>query len=67
ESFIDWMHDIRNSLPGLPGDDVICVDGKTVCNSGNNTDDRKAFALFKVVISSVIWFKIYKFVNILLL
>ena len=51
ESFIDWMHDIRNSLPGLPGDDVICVDGKTVCNSGNNTDDRKAIHMVSALAS----------------
>jgi hypothetical protein len=32
--FIEWMDDIRNALPALPGnDDVICLDGKTVCNS----------------------------------
>ena len=51
ESFIDWMHDIRNNLPGLPGDDVICVDGKTVCNSENNTDDKKAIHMVSALAS----------------
>ncbi len=51
ESFIDWMHDIRNNLPGLPGDDVICVDGKTVCNSENNTDNKKAIHMVSALAS----------------
>jgi predicted transposase YbfD/YdcC len=41
-SFIDWMHDIRSALPGLPGDDVISMDGKTVCNSEDNAGNKKA-------------------------
>lgn len=42
DSFIDWMHDIRSALPDLPGDDVISLDGKTVCNSGDKTNHKKA-------------------------
>ena len=51
ESFIDWMGDIRNNLPGLPGDDVICIDGKTVCNSGDNTDNKKAIHMVSALAS----------------
>lgn len=51
ESFIDWMHDIRNNLPDLPGDDVICVDGKTVCNSGDNADNKKAIHMVSALAS----------------
>jgi len=41
--FIEWVQDIRSALPALPGDDdVICLDGKTVCNSGDKTTHKKA-------------------------
>jgi len=40
--FIEWMDDIRNALPALPEQEVICLDGKTVCNSEDKTNHKKA-------------------------
>jgi predicted transposase YbfD/YdcC len=51
DSFIDWMHDIRSALPVLPGDDVISLDGKTVCNSENKTDHTKAIHMVSALAS----------------
>lgn len=51
DSFIGWMHDIRNALPDLPGDDVVCLDGKTVCNSEDKAGNRKAIHMVSALAS----------------
>jgi len=49
--FIDWMHDIRSALPDFPGDDVINLDGKTVRNSEDKTDNKKAIHMVSALAS----------------
>jgi predicted transposase YbfD/YdcC len=51
DSFIDWMHDIRTALPGLPGEDVVSLDGKTVCNSEDKTNNKKAIHMVSAMTS----------------
>ncbi|MCF8457023.1 MAG: ISAs1 family transposase [Bacteroidales bacterium] len=43
-SFIDWVGDIRNSVdPPEPGQqDIVSIDGKTVCNSADKSTGKKA-------------------------
>lgn len=49
--FIDWMHDIRSALPDFPGDDVINLDGKTVRNSEDMADNKKAIHMVSALAS----------------
>ena len=50
-SFIDWMHDIRNTLPDSPEDNVISMDGKTVCNSEDKAGNKKAIHMVSALAS----------------
>jgi predicted transposase YbfD/YdcC len=50
-SFIDWMHDIRSGLPDFQGDDVINIDGKTVCNSEDKAGKKKAIHMVSALAS----------------
>jgi predicted transposase YbfD/YdcC len=42
QSFIDWVSDIRNSIKAPKEKDIINIDGKTVCNSKDETNGKKA-------------------------
>jgi predicted transposase YbfD/YdcC len=41
-SFIDWMEDVRNSIRKPDNIEIINIDGKTVCGSGDKHKGKKA-------------------------
>ncbi len=42
QCFISWIKDYRNSITIPDEQDIICVDGKTLCNSSDKSKGRKA-------------------------
>jgi hypothetical protein len=51
QSFIDWVSDIRNSPKISEEQDVISIDGKTVCNSRDTTNGKKAIHMVSALSS----------------
>ena len=57
QSFVDWANDIRTGIkiPATQTEqldkDVISVDGKTVCNSGDNSTGKKAIHMVSALSS----------------
>ncbi|MBI5417753.1 ISAs1 family transposase [Candidatus Poribacteria bacterium] len=42
QSFISWVSDYRTGIAPTDEKDIICVDGKTICNSGDKIRGSKA-------------------------
>lgn len=51
QSFIDWVSDIRNSIPIPENKDVVSIDGKTICNSHDKRKGKKAIHMVSALSS----------------
>lgn len=57
QSFVDWANDVRSGIempdiqPEESGKDIISIDGKTVCNSRDNSTGKKAIHMVSALSS----------------